>query len=205
MENINKTEEDSKNKSQQIQPKQAQPGIIEVGKIHEMGRVSLQIDTYDDIFSDFDPRPFSERTLSDDFLLESKKAFREKESGRLELRFLIPEKERYAEFEAIIIKRLKDHFKKHYQLQRKEFEKSRKNAIYFIISGFILMLISSFIDFYQTQKFIYSFLITIFEPTGWFFVWYGMDYIFYKMKDERVTLEFYQKMVRTEITFLPYQ
>ncbi|MBI4652464.1 hypothetical protein HY745_14550 [Candidatus Desantisbacteria bacterium] len=83
----------------------------EIGRILDMVQVSLQIDSYDDIFSDFDPRPFSERTLSDDFLLESKKAFREKESGRFELRFLIPIKERKLESEKIIKKRLTDHFK----------------------------------------------------------------------------------------------
>ena len=35
--------------------------------------ISLWIDSYDDIFSDFDPRPFSARNISDDFLYEVKK------------------------------------------------------------------------------------------------------------------------------------
>ena len=34
------------------------------------GNISLILDSYDDIFSDFDQRDFSERSLSDDFLIE---------------------------------------------------------------------------------------------------------------------------------------
>jgi hypothetical protein len=46
--------------------------------------IKLMLDTYDDIFSDFDPRPFSQRTLSEDFLEEARKASREKEMGNIE-------------------------------------------------------------------------------------------------------------------------
>ena len=34
------------------------------------GNVSLVLESYNDIFSDFDPRNYSERALSDDFLIE---------------------------------------------------------------------------------------------------------------------------------------
>ena len=40
--------------------------------------IPLVLDSYDDIFSDFDPRPYSERAMSGDFLLECKKASAEK-------------------------------------------------------------------------------------------------------------------------------
>ena len=42
------------------------------------GNISLILESYTDIFSDFDPRPYDQRTLSDDFLLECKKAVRRK-------------------------------------------------------------------------------------------------------------------------------
>ncbi|MBK6275849.1 MAG: hypothetical protein IPF58_14690 [Saprospirales bacterium] len=35
--------------------------------------ISIWLDAYDDIFSSFDSRPLSERTVSDDFLSEVKK------------------------------------------------------------------------------------------------------------------------------------
>ena len=41
-------------------------------KILEMSEISLILDTYDDMFSSFDPRPYSQRALSEDFLSEAK-------------------------------------------------------------------------------------------------------------------------------------
>src|SRR3989339_701864 len=59
--------------------------------IRHISQVSMWLDGYDDIFSDFDPRPYSQRSLSDDFLSEAKKVSSGKTGDRLELRFLIPE------------------------------------------------------------------------------------------------------------------
>ena len=36
-----------------------------------VGAVSLWLDTYEDIFSDFDPRPYGQRALSEDFVAEA--------------------------------------------------------------------------------------------------------------------------------------
>ena len=76
--------------------------------------ISLILDTYDDIFSDFDPRPYEERALSDDFLLEAKKASRDKATGTIELIFMMPAGKRDTHKESLIKRRLRDHFRKHY-------------------------------------------------------------------------------------------
>ena len=39
----------------------------------KLGEISILLDSYDDIFSDFDPSHYSERTLFDDFIVQSKK------------------------------------------------------------------------------------------------------------------------------------
>ena len=57
------------------------------------GNISLILDNYDDIFSDFDPRPYTVRALSDDFLNECRKAIIEK-GENIELRFLLSKKQR---------------------------------------------------------------------------------------------------------------
>ena len=78
------------------------------------GNISLILESYNDIFSSFDPRPSSERALSDDFLIECKRSARDKE-GVFELRLLLPPHKRNTNEEAMIKKRLKDHFKKHFK------------------------------------------------------------------------------------------
>jgi hypothetical protein len=42
-------------------------------EIPDVFEISIWLDSYNDIFSDFDSRPFSERTVSDDFLSEVRK------------------------------------------------------------------------------------------------------------------------------------
>ena len=47
-----------------------------VRNLLKKGEISLLLDSYTGIFSDFDPRPYAERTLSDDFLLCGEGAYR---------------------------------------------------------------------------------------------------------------------------------
>ena len=85
-------------------------GKIQLPVEHE---ISLWLDTYEDIFSDFDPRPLGQRALSDDFLSEAKRAIRERKEGSFELHLLIPTTQRSSATEAVVRKRLREHFTKH--------------------------------------------------------------------------------------------
>ena len=82
--------------------------FVEKQQLLKMSEISLIIDTYDDIFSDFDPRPFDQRTISDDFLFEIKRASKEKPSGVIELKFMMPEKLRKPEQEVLIRKGIRE-------------------------------------------------------------------------------------------------
>src|SRR3989338_1167827 len=99
----------------------------EILKQHLLSKaqISLMMKSYNDIFSSFDPRSFGLRALSDDFLIEAKKAALDKE-GALELSFMIPKNERNFEHEVLIKKRLRDHFKRHYMLVESEKKIKRK-------------------------------------------------------------------------------
>ena len=71
-------------------------------RILELSEISVALDSYDDIFSDFDPRDYSKRGLSEDFINEVKKASRAKPTGGLELKILIPENLRNKSHEHVI-------------------------------------------------------------------------------------------------------
>ena len=83
------------------------------------GNISLILEGYHDIFSNFDPRPYSEKALSDDFLSECRRAARDKDEQRLELRFMIPKARRDTAEENKIKHRLKEHFHKHYREEQR--------------------------------------------------------------------------------------
>jgi hypothetical protein len=171
-------------------------------KIFEISEVSLWLDSYDDIFSDFDPRPYSQRTLSDDFIEEAKKAVKEKKSGELELRLLVPHSQRDLEKEIIIKRRLREYFRKNFLALKRERRNIKIKGAAITIIGFVLLIIASIIQHsaYATFYFLLPFL----EPVGWFSCWFGLDKIFYTLKQQTSEFEFFKKMSRVDIEFISY-
>ncbi len=174
-------------------------------KLLEKSEVSLWLDSYEDIFSDFDPRPYPQRGLSDDFLYEAKKASRDSPFGVSQLTFLIPVQERNKVQESIIKMRLRKHFSKHHHQLKKERKKIVREGLAFIGVGMLLMLISSFILFkYSDVNFIISFLIVLLEPAGWFLLWEGLNLAIFESRKTKPDFEFYKKMAKCDISFLSY-
>ncbi|MEM4271624.1 MAG: hypothetical protein QXD13_00845 [Candidatus Pacearchaeota archaeon] len=167
--------------------------------------ISLILDNYNDIFSSFDPRPYSQRALSVDFLDEAKRATREARPGEFELRFLLPLSKRKTEVENTIKKRLKEHFKRHHEILEKDRGKIVRQGIYFICTGLIFMFVAAYILFaYQNKGLFLYFLVVLLEPGSWFLFWEGLDLIIFEAKKVKPDLEFYRKMVNAEIVFHHY-
>lgn len=167
--------------------------------------ISIIIDNYDDIFSDFDPRPFTHRALSDDFLLETKRASADKDFEGLELKFLLPAHERRLNLEKIIRRRLREHFIRHYHLQLKEKHKILWKGLIFVFTGILLMMFATYLLFhFKESSFGFSFLIILLEPAGWFSFWEGLNILFFESKTINPNLEFYKKMSHIKITFWTY-
>lgn len=167
-------------------------------------KISMWIDRYEDIFSDFDPRPYSERVLSDDFLNESRKMFKEKKPGKFELRILVPKTVRNLQDEEVITRRLKSYFKT--RRRQEELVKNRtiRFGIYFTITGFFLMIIATLLMHARKETLLLSFLVILLEPAGWFAVWYGMDQIFYSAAANRRSFVFFKKLSNADIVFEEY-
>jgi len=167
------------------------------------GRVSLIIDSYTEIFSDFDSREYHKRALSDDFLSESKKISKEIE-GAAELRFLIPKTVRNQEDEKIIKRRLKEHFKKQHKILADENQTTKRNSILLAGAGFAMMIGATLIRVNELHEIFYTVLLVILEPAGWFSLWFALDQLFYASKEKKHELEFYSKMSNAEIIFEEY-
>ncbi len=191
-----------------------QPAISEAEKIQkidfdknkllEISQISLWLDTYEDIFSDFDPRPFSERTVSDDFLLESRKALREKKSGKVELKFLIPEKERQIRTETAIKKRLKEYFQKNWNRHKQKLKIAENRVKILFGTGFLMLLLSTAITYRNPKIFILYLLVTLLELGGWLSIWFGLEQFLYEVKEKKPEAEFYEKMADAKIEFIAY-
>jgi len=161
--------------------------------------IPLILDSYEDLFSDFDPRGFSQKALSGDFLLECRKASVDKK--KIELKFFLPRKKRNLKEEAKIKRRLKEHFKKHAKEKKIEIRKIRVGGTFWAILGSVMMVTSAF--FFTTPSSFFQHLVaTLIQPAGWFFLWEGLAKILITSKDRMPDYRFYKKMANSDISFL---
>jgi len=162
--------------------------------------ISLWLEDYNDIFSDFDPRPYFQKALSDDFLQEIKRASKDK-AGTIELRLFIPKKGRDREEEINIRNRLKEHFKKHYLQLKTEVGRIKKKGISMTFAGVLMIMIATYLSYNGSNNLFSHFFQVLFEAGGWFTGWTGLDQIFYTAENKRNDLEFYFKMSKCKIFF----
>lgn len=167
--------------------------------------VSIWLDDYDNIFSDFDPRSFSQRELSDDFLNETRKVLHSEKYRLIQLIILVPVGKRNKSDEHVIKNRLHKHFLHtfgHLEVERKSYV--WKGVLYTIV-GFFLMLLASATSAFESAHYVMSVLRVFLEPSGWFTVWYGMDKIFYLSGLKHEQYNFNRIMAKADITFDSYQ
>ena len=176
----------------------------EKNRLLRESEIGIWIDNYDDIFSDFDPRPYSQRSISQDFLNETKKASRDKVSGDIEIKFLVPKKMRNLKEETVVKKRLREHFRDHTKKLRKERMKILREGGLFFVLGIIFMVFATFILVQDDPRFIIKILGVFFEPGGWFFFWQGLDLMIFRIKEETPDFEFYKKISTADIIFNTY-
>ena len=165
--------------------------------------VTLWLDTYDDIFSDFDPRKYESRTLSDDFLDELRRIVREDE-GRQDMRefhLLIPAQLRNKSTEEIISRRLHDYFHKIDVRLRDEVRAALRKGLLLLFFGLAFLLIAGFISFLHPKQAGLHLIMVALEPAGWFFIWMGYDKLFGSLKRKKADAEFHARMTKSKVIF----
>ncbi len=172
-------------------------------KVKTAYEIIFKIDDYDFIFSDFDARHYSQRSISDDFLITAKKVVKGKEHEEIEIKLLIEKSKRKTEIEEIVKKRLQEHFKNQEKMLEKEINKARNKGIALIILGIGLMITANQLRFFELDKnILIALVVTIIEPAGWMSVWFGVDHFFYLREDKNKEYLFYKKMANSKINFL---
>lgn len=172
----------------------------------ESAEVEFTIDTYMDIFSDFDPRPLTDRGFSEDFLFEAERAVMSKNSDKIDFVIMLQDEKRNLKEEAIIKNRLKKYFTKYYGIVKHKKNDVIKKGILFILAGIILMFAATFILFkFNQEDLLTSFFIILLEPGGWFMFWRGLELSLFEAKEETPELQFYKRMVNANISFSSYK
>lgn len=137
--------------------------------------IHIGLDSYDDIFSDFDPSPYSERLLSEDFVFEARRRCAETGKGGLELRFSLPGRLRSQKTEALIKRRLKRYFQMKVKEGEEEIKKSRMRGAIYFAAGFAVLLFVAAVLQIEALRSISHFLEVLLVPIGWFGMFDGVE------------------------------
>jgi hypothetical protein len=188
--------------------KKAEPAVqkklTEKKKLLSNAELSIWLDTYDDIYSDFDSRSYSERALSDDFINEAKKMAKEKISGDVALKLLMPSQQRDKNTEEIIVKNLHAQFHKFAGQLKQEMNNVRTRGMVLTGSGLLIMIATAFLANMPQKDFLSNALRIIMEPAGWFLAWTGLDQIFSISRRKKTEFDFMSRMSHAEIEFLSF-
>lgn len=171
-------------------------------RIADLKELAIAIDSFEDLFSDFDPREYDKRDLSDDFLTEVQKRYRETGKGRYEVIFHAPKTIRNEKVENVVIQRIKQHFRNNAKQNQKGVSALRFRGSLYISFGVILLTVLTLLAYGKIlSDFQIELLGVIFLPLGWFGIWEGFSKIVdipYMLSSE---LELNQKLARANYQF----
>ncbi len=171
------------------------------GAIVETREISIALDNYDDLFSDFDPRAYSLRQVSEDFLRELERINLEGEKGEIAVRFYIKKENRKESSEEQIIKRLQSYFRwKAKELKKDEMSIGGK-GVKFLAIGIVIMLVQAYFVEFKVYPPAAPLLDVLFVPFGWFAVWVGLEKLFEGREEAKKQGEKAGRLARAKYSF----
>lgn len=170
--------------------------------IRSIQEISIAIDSWDDVFSDFDPSPLAERVLSEDFLFELKKRYRETQRGNFVITIYAPASLKDESSERIVIRRLRQYFKYRYLSLTKNVRSLRAKGGLFIFLGIMALGGMTLVTYAKVLSELTLELVgIILVPLGWFGIWEGFSKMIDpapKLTDEK---EIFDKLSKAVIKF----
>lgn len=166
-----------------------------------MTELNLWLDSYDDIYSDFDSRHYLKRRISEDFLHELRTEMKYREHRLGDLILLLPPEKRNESAEKIITDSLTDFFTDRFHFHHDKCRKKRNQGILLFAAGISIILFTSWINYHAKQSFFVISLTVLLEPAGWFLLWASFDFIFYDFAEFKKERKFYKELSEMHVHF----
>ncbi len=166
-----------------------------------MADIKLWLDSYNDIYSDFDSRHYLKRRISEDFLDELRNELKISKLHNGNIIFLLPQIERDEASEKVIAKGLTEYFKKQYEFHKNKCTHKLNQGMLLFLSGFFIMLLNSWCSFHYKETFLIIFLRILLEPAGWFLLWAAFDFVYYDFSKLKTERNRFQLLSNVEIMF----
>ncbi len=169
--------------------------------------VVVALDTYEDIFSDFDTRPFSERGLSEDFLRELSQRTLETPKGELEVQLVLPKALRKEKEEQTIKSRLRKHFSQELKRIEQQRDSKRMHGYRYFALGAVMLLLEAYLveQSENLSKLLFALAQAIVLPAGWFFAYTGLEKVLQPYGEDSAAYSFAKKLQGASYKFISYE
>ncbi len=158
-------------------------------------KVIIALDDYEDIFDDFDIRPYSQRSISTDFIEELHRRFNAVECNKPTLILTLPKKNRIKKDEKIIKKRLIEFFNAKFRYYQVKLKSTWLRIFTFILLGVLSLILSLYVEHYSIALSDYLFI------GVYFFTWEGLDTFIYSYPRIEKKLRIYKCVSGSIIQF----
>lgn len=165
-----------------------------------MTGINLWLDSYEDIYSDFDSRQYLNRRISEDFLAELQIELKNLPDAH-NMILSLPREQRDQDTETTICDSLHDFFSGRFRLHARLCRQKLYQGLSFLVFGVMVMLLNSWIIYRLYESFLIICLKVLLEPAGWFLLWAGLDFLFYDFAGFRTTRDFYRALSEMKICF----
>lgn len=169
----------------------------------KLREITITLDNYDDIFSDFDPRAYEERELSEDFLKEIQRRYMEDRKGRFEVHFTIPSMERDVKEELLIKKRLREHFAFMAKEEEEAIKNTKMRGYAYLLIGAAVLLANVFALFVLNESsVVYQILSIMLVPAGWYGMFTGIGKVIDEPFDSVERKKVHEKFEKANYVFM---
>ncbi|MFA5108826.1 MAG: hypothetical protein WC492_04845 [Candidatus Micrarchaeia archaeon] len=188
------------NIDEQIQMQKLPEQKIEpLRKIYEMG---FWLDDYDEIFSDFDPRTYSKRQLSEDFLAELKRRYKETPTGGFEVSLYLPKGIRDVKIESAAKKKIREYFANEMKRLEEKSSQRKKTGLMYLAAGMIILSLHAMLVWSSSASKLVEIIGFILVPAGWFSVWTSIENLVQESAEIKGQKEYYAQMSKCNYLFV---
>ena len=166
-----------------------------------MSELSIWLDAYDDIYSDFDSRNYTKRRISEDFIEELQMALKYRSDLPDSIILYLPAAQRNIAIENGIIVSLKDQIRGRYYTLIGKIRRITLRGVFLLLGGFGLMLGVAFFSLKSEAGNLAIFLKILLEPASWFMLWTGLDLLIFDFRKIKKESVFYNKISQMAIHF----
>ncbi|SRR5258706_2440375 len=166
-----------------------------------MAELSLWLDDYDDIYSDFDSRNYAKRRISEDFIYELRNALKYRKERINDLILLLPGEKRNEINEKLIAGNLRDFFTTQLTTSSDKCNYKLKRGIILGIAGIMIIILDAIAGLKVASTLFLTSLRVLLEPAGWFLLWASFDFLFYDWQELKKEREILRELAEMNIHF----